>query len=264
MKLYAKTATIPGGGKGFVFTGQMHGPSWAFPGAWEVDFASALGQLAHGFTRSEIRTDATTEDAQLCLGEPITLPTAAAVTKSAFLTLRTDGEFQPRAAGSDEGVNAIALETTTAAGAALALPFAQTLRDPRLATITTSAPAPGGAFALCPEMTVDLNVKAGISLALFGFVQVSLPAGSGVEVALFLRQAGSATFAEVAAWPRRRAENGAASTDAIGVPVPLGDVVPGAAITATGVATVQLHWRAISGSPAAVGLLRSFGASSTG
>lgn len=264
MKLYAKTATIPGGGCGFVFTGAKDGTGASMPGAYEVDFASAVGQLAHGFTRSEILTTATTEDAQLLLGEPITLPTAGAVTFGGFLTLRPDGSFQLRSAGTDEGVNAIALETTTGAGAALALPFAQTLRDPKMAAISTADPAPAGAFALCPEMAVSLGVKAGISLALFGFLQVRLPPGAAVEVALYLRQAGGATYSEVAGWTRRRAENGTGNADAITVPIPLGDVVPGASVTATGIASLQLHWRTLSGSPTAVGVLRSFGASSIG
>lgn len=264
MKLYAKTTTISGGGKGFVFTGQMHGAGSIFPGAFEVDFATALGQLAHGFTRSEIRPDATTEDAQLCLGEPLILPTATAVDLNDFLTLRIDGEFQPRSPGSDEAVNAIALETTTAAGAALGLPFAAALRDPRQAGIITVAPAPGGTLALCPEMSVDLNVKKGFPLSVSGFLQMLLPPGATVEVALLLQQPGSGTFLESTTWLRRQAENGGGNPGAISVPLPLGDIVPGSEVLGTGVATVQVHWRAVSGTPSAVGTLRSFSVASSG
>jgi hypothetical protein len=63
---------------------------------------------------------------------------------------------------------------------------------------------------------------------------------------------------------RRRAGNGAGNPDWIEVPIPLGDVIAGSAITATGTARVQVHWRAVAGSPSAVSTLRSFGASSIG
>lgn len=264
MKVYAKTATIPGGGKGFVFTGAKDGTGGMFPGAFEVDLPASLGQLAHGFSRSDIRPDATNDDVQLPFGAPILLPVAAAVERLAFLTPRTDGDFQQRSAGSDEGVSAISLEAVPAAGAALALPFAQTLRDPKRATITTSDPLAPAALGLCPEMTIDLAVKKGVSVAIFGFIQALLPRGSGVEVALFLKQAGAATFSEVAEYVRRRSSNGALNLDALDVAIPLGDIVPGAAVTATGVATLQIHWRAVLGAPQAVGIFRSFGASSIG
>ncbi len=263
MRLYAKSAVIPGGGFGFVFTGVRDGGG-AMPGAFEVDFPSAIGQLAHGFTRSPIQLATATDDAQLLLGEPILLPTASPVGRGQFLTVRSDGLFQARSAGADEGLNAISLETTTAAGSALAIPFAQTLRDPRLAAISTADPAPGAAFTLCPEMETDVSVKAGITVALFGFLQVSLPPGSLVECALFLRQPGGMTFAEVGSFARRRAKNGSGNADAIEVPIPLGEVLPGSTMAATGTARLQLHWRAVSGSPVAVSTLRSFGASSLG
>lgn len=263
MKIYAKTSTIPGGGSAFVFTGEMDAGG-SLPGAYAVDFPASTGQIAHGFTRSEITTTAATEDAQLLLGEPILLPATTAVGKGQFLTARSDGLFQPRAAGSDEGVNAIALQTTSGAGAALALPFAQTLRDPRLAAGFTSGPSPGAAFSLCAELEVDVSVKNGITAATFGFIQVLLPPGAVVECALFVRQAGGATFSEVAGFNRRRAGNGAGNADSIEVPIPLGDVIAGSAITATGTARLQVHWRAVSGAPSAVSTLRSFGASSIG
>lgn len=263
-RLYARTATISGGGKAFVFTGGVDGPSGTLPGAFEVDFPAMLGQLAHGFTQSEIQTTATTDDAVLPWGGPLLLPIASSVEALSFLTARADGDFQQRAAGSEEGVNAIALTAATGPGAVLALPFGASLRDPRRALATTSGPAAGGAFAVVPELFVDVPVKKGISVALFGCLTVRLPPSAEVEIAIYVRQAGGATSAEATEYVRRTARNGALAADAIDVPVPLGDLLLGTAITATGLARIEVQWRALSGSPSAVALRRSFGASSIG
>lgn len=236
MRVYAKTGVVIEPGQAARYTGAVSG------GAAEVDLPTVTGGIAHIVAGPTAITDAATTDDHVTLADFAQVQTSGSVAASDILSIRTDGKFETRA-----GIKTAAGQALTAdsGGQCSAAVFLGPSRQSVIAVGTTADPTEAGAVAVpIPEMSATLSLRSGTGITCVANVNLEIQMGDEVETSIWVVD-NAAVATEIASTR--------ALTSTIGkVRVPVTTQIAPTEITGPTPHTVQLRWRAITGTARAI------------
>lgn len=240
MQIYAAAGVTIEPGQAWVYTGVLG--AGALAGGYEVNKPSVTGAPVHGFAGPSAVTDVALVDDAIVLAEFGTLQITGSCAAGDVLNARTDGTVEKRTALAASIGQAL---TASSGGSVLAALFLGPPRQSVIAVGSTSAPTEsGGTFVVIPEMQGTLTLRNGTGITAVGNVNLELQVGDEVEVSMFLVDASSAAT-EITGMRSTLTGDGK-------VRVPVTTQIAPSEITGPTPHTVQIRWRAITGTARAI------------
>lgn len=240
MKVFAKAGVTIEPGQAARFTGNLG--TGALSGAAEVDYPAVNGGIAHLVAGPTAITDAAIAEDHTEIANFVQVQTFGTVAAGDILSVRTDGRYETRSGIKTAAGQAL---TADAGGQCSAAVFLGPTRQSVIAVGTTADPTEAGAVAVpIPEMTATLTLRSGTGITCVANVNLDIQSGDEVETSIWVVDSGSVAT-EIA--------NTRSLTSTVGkVRVPVTTQIAPTEITGPTPHTVQLRWRAITGTARAV------------
>lgn len=240
MQVFAKTGVTVEPGQAARFTGALG--TGALSGAVEVDLPAVAGGIAHLVAGPTAITDSAISDDHIEVAHFSQVKTFGTVAAGDILSIRTDGLYETRS-----GIKTAAGQALTPAsgGQCSAAVFLGPSRQSVIAVGTTADPTEAGAVAVpIPEMAATLTLRSGTGITCVANVNLDIQPGDEVETSIWVVD--SAAAATEIAGTR------ALSSSVSKVRVPVTTQISPTEISGPTPHTVQLRWRAITGTARAI------------